>query len=96
MTSGSRTCSWCRKPNGDACFGTAFLHGRWRAADVRPEILTERLEWRPDAAARPFVLDIVDFFRSVRGQDQGGLCARARALTCPTGNLPAFHAIRGP
>jgi Uma2 family endonuclease len=41
---------------------------RWRPADDRPEILTERLEWRPDAAGSPLTIDLGDFFRSVFGE----------------------------
>jgi hypothetical protein len=31
---------------------------RWRPADDRPEILTERLEWRPDDARTPLTIDL--------------------------------------
>lgn len=32
----------------------ARLVERWRPGDARPEVLTERLEWRPDAAISAF------------------------------------------
>jgi Uma2 family endonuclease len=41
---------------------------RWRPADDRPEILTERLEWRPDEAPAPLTVDLAEFFRSVFGE----------------------------
>jgi hypothetical protein len=41
---------------------------RWRPADDRPEILTERLEWRPDEAPAPLTIDLGEFFRSVFGE----------------------------
>ncbi|CAN5921654.1 hypothetical protein BH11GEM2_BH11GEM2_30660 [soil metagenome] len=33
--------------------------------NVRPEILSDRLAWRPDGAVEPFDLNIVDYFVSV-------------------------------
>lgn len=38
---------------------------RWRRDDARPEILTERLTWRPDDQRSPFELDLYAFFRQV-------------------------------
>jgi len=38
---------------------------RWRPGDARPEVVTERLEWAPEACEPPFVLDLEDFFRKV-------------------------------
>ena len=47
----------------------ARLVERWRPADERPEILDERLEWRPDPALPPLVVDLPAFFRDVLGDD---------------------------
>lgn len=33
--------------------------------DSRPEILVDRLEWRPDGAAQPMVVDLEVYFRAV-------------------------------
>ena len=41
---------------------------RWRPDDERPEILSERLEWRHDPAIAPLVIDLVDYFREVWGE----------------------------
>lgn len=38
---------------------------RWRPDDERPELLAQRLEWRPDGAREPFVLDLPEFFAHV-------------------------------
>ena len=43
----------------------ARLIERWRSEDERPEPLTTSLEWRPDGAASPFVLDIERYFSAV-------------------------------
>jgi Uma2 family endonuclease len=40
---------------------------RWRPSDRAPEILSETLEWRPDHAVSPLVIDIVSFFARVSG-----------------------------
>lgn len=40
---------------------------RWKAGDLRPEILTERLVWMPGGASEPFTFGLVEFFSSVRG-----------------------------
>jgi Uma2 family endonuclease len=42
---------------------------RWTPADERPELLAERLEWKPAGAAQPFELDLVAFFADVRAED---------------------------
>lgn len=47
----------------------ARLFERWRPGDERPEIVTERIEWLPNGAADPFVLDLSAFF--VRVFDSG-------------------------
>jgi Uma2 family endonuclease len=46
----------------------ARLIERWRPADERPEILTERLEWHPDPAHPPLALDIPRYFADVLGE----------------------------
>lgn len=43
----------------------ARLFERWRPGDERPEILTEKVEWLPDKAGEPFVLDVSAYFASV-------------------------------
>jgi Uma2 family endonuclease len=40
---------------------------RWRPDDERPEILDERLEWRPDETRDSLTIDLNDFFRSLFG-----------------------------
>jgi Uma2 family endonuclease len=42
---------------------------RWRPGDARPEVATEKLEWRPEPALPPLVLDLVAFFREVHAED---------------------------
>ena len=43
----------------------AHLIERWRPADERPEILAEQLEWRPDPAYPPLIIDLPAYFRDV-------------------------------
>jgi Uma2 family endonuclease len=43
----------------------ARLFERWVPDDVRPEILTQRLEWHPAGASEPFRLDLVKYFAEV-------------------------------
>jgi Uma2 family endonuclease len=40
---------------------------RWRPGDQRPEVLTERLTWRPTGASQDFELDVAAFFARVLG-----------------------------
>jgi Uma2 family endonuclease len=40
---------------------------RWRGGDERPEIITERIEWRPTEYPATCSIDIVRFFQSVLG-----------------------------
>ena len=47
----------------------ARLVERWLPGDARPEILTERLEWRPSASAEPLRLDLPSFFREVHAEE---------------------------
>lgn len=42
----------------------ARLIERWRPADERPEVLSDRLTWKPSSAAEPFLLDVQEFFAS--------------------------------
>ena len=42
---------------------------RWRPADKRPEIASEKLEWHPEPAVPPLVIDLVALFREVHGED---------------------------
>jgi len=43
----------------------AQLIERWRAGDVRPEILDGMIEWRPDDKSEPFVIDVAEYFAEV-------------------------------
>jgi len=43
----------------------APLVERWRPGDARPEILTDRLEWQPDPAQPPLVLDLAALFEEI-------------------------------
>jgi len=40
---------------------------RWRPEDERPEILSDRLTWQPDAAHPPLVVVLPEFFAEVVG-----------------------------
>jgi len=44
---------------------------RWRPADERPEIVSGMLTWRPEAAAAPFELDLVEFFDEILRETVG-------------------------
>lgn len=43
----------------------ARLVERWQPTDDRPEVLTERIAWRPDPAGPSLTLDLADFFAEV-------------------------------
>lgn len=43
----------------------ARLFERWRPGDLRPEVLTQRIDWSPTGAAMPFDLDLGAFFARV-------------------------------
>ena len=43
----------------------AQMIDRWRPTDDRPEVLEERIEWRPAGAAEPLVIELPELFRSV-------------------------------
>ena len=45
----------------------ARLIERWRPDDQRPEILAETLDWQPDPALPPLVIDLPAYFRDVIG-----------------------------
>ena len=47
----------------------ARLVERWRPGDARPEVLTERVEWQPEAGLEPLALDLPLFFREGYGED---------------------------
>lgn len=40
----------------------AALVEEWKPGEERPRIITDRLEWRPDGAAEPFILELADLF----------------------------------
>jgi Uma2 family endonuclease len=44
---------------------------RWRPDDERPAILSERLEWLPQGAAEPFVLDLPAYFAEIIPEEDG-------------------------
>ena len=46
----------------------ARLIERWRTGEERPEIIDSSLAWRPEGAAKPFVLDVERFFGEVFGE----------------------------
>jgi Uma2 family endonuclease len=41
---------------------------RWRPADERPEILTDKLRWHPVPTGAPLDIDLGEFFNSVLGE----------------------------
>src|SRR5687767_5931986 len=45
----------------------ARLIERWRPEDERPEILAEQLEWRPEPANPPLIIDLPAYFLDVTG-----------------------------
>ena len=45
----------------------ARLIERWRPREERPEILRDRLEWKPEGATEPFRVELGDFFSRVSG-----------------------------
>lgn len=46
----------------------ARLIERWRPDDTRPEILDQQLEWQPDPAHAPLVIDLARYFVDVLGE----------------------------
>ncbi|HSU97576.1 MAG TPA: Uma2 family endonuclease [Gemmatimonadaceae bacterium] len=47
--------------------GDAHVVERWRPADERPEIISERLEWQPDPSLLPLVIDLPLLFARALG-----------------------------
>lgn len=47
--------------------GASRVVERWRPADERPEVLTERITWHPDGAAEPLAIDLAALFSEVLG-----------------------------
>jgi Uma2 family endonuclease len=45
---------------------------RWRPDDERPEVLSVRLEWRPDPDRTGLTIDLVEYFAEVTGEALGG------------------------
>ena len=41
---------------------------RWRPDDVRPEVLSEFIDWQPSPGLPVFRLDLIDFFARVHGE----------------------------
>jgi Uma2 family endonuclease len=41
---------------------------RWRPGDDRPEILSDRVDWRPDATRLMLTIDLLEYFAEVLGQ----------------------------
>jgi Uma2 family endonuclease len=41
---------------------------RWRPGEERPEVLADRIAWQPDPAHPPLVIDLPEFFATVRGE----------------------------
>ena len=48
----------------------ARLIERWTPEDQRPEILTDRIEWQPDAALPALAIELPDYFREVWGETE--------------------------
>ncbi len=46
----------------------ARLIERWKPDDERPEIMTERIEWRPDAELAPLVINLEPLFKEALGE----------------------------
>jgi Uma2 family endonuclease len=44
---------------------------RWRPDDERPEVLSEQLDWRPDAAQPALTIDLAEYFAEVTGEALG-------------------------
>jgi Uma2 family endonuclease len=43
----------------------ARLIERWRPGDTRPEVLAESIEWHPENAKTPFVMNLAEYFAEV-------------------------------
>ena len=42
---------------------------RWRSDDERPEVVSDRLEWCPEAERAPLTIDLVEYFAEVAGDE---------------------------
>lgn len=47
----------------------ARLVERWRPGDKRPEVLADRLEWRPEKTLPPLLVTLPSLFREVHAED---------------------------
>lgn len=54
----------------------ARLIERWLPSDGRPEILTERIVWRPDGGVAPLVVELAEYFSEVWGEPLGDPATR--------------------
>jgi hypothetical protein len=45
----------------------ARLVERWRPGDERPEVLADRLDWRPDAEGDTLELELPALYRKILG-----------------------------
>ena len=43
---------------------------RWRPEDQRPDVVSEMLEWRPDPAIEPLVIELAGLFAEVWGEGE--------------------------
>lgn len=41
---------------------------RWRANELRAELLAERIEWRPEGVEEPLIIDLAEYFADVLGE----------------------------
>jgi len=48
--------------------GDARIVERWRPDDERPEMNTDRLEWKPDTEAAPLIIDLPSLFTAALGE----------------------------
>ena len=47
--------------------GDARIVERWRPEDERPEVHSERLDWKPDPSAEPLIIDLPGLFADAVG-----------------------------
>jgi Uma2 family endonuclease len=47
----------------------AELVERWRPNEERPEILTDRIEWHPEGASEPLVIDLLELFAEINPRE---------------------------
>jgi Uma2 family endonuclease len=48
--------------------GDARIVERWRPDDERPEMITDRLEWKPDTGVAPLIIDLPSMFTAALGE----------------------------